>query len=418
MPQTVEITEGPLARERQAALADVLVRTLGVEREEAELTALMAPCAVGPLASAADGERLLAALAGAGFAARAGAFVAGPVAAEAFVPAVPHAAPAAYAPPAPAYVPPPEAVATRSSNAPVVAVAVVLAVVALGLGAFILSGRAAPAVVPVVVDTPPGSDGGVQTVISEPTDDMMMEGDPATMDDPTMASAAPAYDALPSPPPAPSDGVRTVRLADGQFSMTLSEGGQTWRLPRPLSANTSISGIQRRPLAGRDVVQFEARDGRWATTYFWEFRQGLLHFVGQDGSGTTNVSEAPGSRAVVSAALGYVPGDDVVRGSSRASRAPARAAPRRSRIRGADTPSAPNIIVMGSYQPYDQAGLDARYAQAQQTGLTLQVVPSETYGMTPGLTVIVAGPYDRATALRLLDQVRVYVPDAFRNALD
>ena len=73
---------------------------------------------------------------------------------------------------------------------------------------------------------------------------------------------------------------------------------------------------------------------------------------------------------------------------------------------------------MGSYQPYDRAGLDARYAPAQQTGLTLQVVPSETYGMTPGRRVIVAGPFDRDTALRLLRQVRQVVPDAFRNSLD
>ena len=226
-----------------------------------------------------------------------------------------------------------------------------------------------------------------------------------------LLASAPARQA-----PAPSGGLQTVRLRDGQFSMTLSEGGRTWRLPRPLSANTSISNIRRVTLAGRDIVQFEARDGRWATTYFWEVRQGLLHFVGQDGSGTVNVSEAPGSRAVVAAALGYVPGDDVVRGSGRASRAPARQSARASTPRGGA--NAPNIIVMGSYQPYDRAGLDARYAQAQQTGLTLQVVPSETYGMTPGLRVIVAGPFDRDTALRLLPQVRQVVPDAFRNSLD
>jgi hypothetical protein len=215
---------------------------------------------------------------------------------------------------------------------------------------------------------------------------------------------------------APSGGLRVVSLRGGQTSLTLSEGGRTWRLPRSLSAGTAVSNVQRTTLAGRDIVQFEARDGRWTTTYFWEYRQGLLHFVGQDGSGTTNVSEAPGSQAVVSAALGYVPGDDVVRGSGDASRPTARPSARPSAPRGES--NAPNIIVMGSYQPYDQAGLDARYAQAQRTGLTLQVVASETYGMTPGLRVIVAGPFDRDTALRLLPQVRQVVPDAFRNALD
>ena len=415
MPQTVEITEGPLARERQAALADVLVRTLGVEREEAELTALMVPCSVGPLASADDRERLLVALAGAGFAARPGAAVAEDGAFAAAIPAPPVYTAPVYAAPAPPEAYAPES--ARASNGPIVAAAVVLAVVALGLGAFVLSGRAAPPAETVAVDAPPpGSDAGVQTVIDEPADDLSMDGDAMAPEGDMMAPepAAPQVDALPSPP-APSGDVHTVRLSDGQLSMTLSENGQTWRLPRALSPSTSISGIQRRTLAGRDVVQFEARDGRWATTYYWEVRQGLLHFVGQDGSGTTNVSEAPGSRAVVQAALGYVPGDDVVRGDA-ASRAPARSAPRRTR--GPDTASAPNIIVLGSYQPYDQAGLDARYAQAQQTGLTLQVVPSETYGMTPGLTVIVAGPYDRETALRLLGQARLYVPDAFRNSLD
>ena len=506
MPLLVEITEASLPRERQAALARVLVAELNVEPEEAELTALVMPALVGPFATAADRDAFLVALAEAGFAARAVADEA-PRAASAPEPAyaapahipVPAApvAPPAYA--APAYTAPPEATPTSGSNGIAVAVAIVLGVVAAVLAVVVITGRATTAETAVVAEAPPGGypasgdTGGDATPIGDAPEapaltddadfalgysprrgvnwDLFTQGSQtrysgAPDDTPVPVRNAPSarhgaavgdvppggqvttdgclpqrpedggrwcrtattggegwiYDRylLASAParqaPAPSGGLQTVRLRDGQFSMTLSEGGRTWRLPRPLSANTSISNIRRVTLAGRDIVQFEARDGRWATTYFWEVRQGLLHFVGQDGSGTVNVSEAPGSRAVVAAALGYVPGDDVVRGSGRASRAPTRQSARASAPRGGA--NAPNIIVMGSYQPYDRAGLDARVAQAQQTGLTLQVVPSETYGMTPGLRVIVAGPFDRDTALRLLPQVRQVVPDAFRNSLD
>ena len=217
-------------------------------------------------------------------------------------------------------------------------------------------------------------------------------------------------------PPNSGGGIQTVRLDDGQTSLRLSEGGQTWNLPRPLSASVSISDVRRTTLAGRSIVQFTARDPRWTTTYFWEYRQGLLHFVGDDGRGTTNISEAPGSRAIIQAALGYVPDDGVVRGSGDASRAPTREAPRTApRL---STANVPNVIVMGSYAPGDEAALNARYAQAQLTGLTLQVVPASTYGMNGDYRVIVAGPYDRDTALRLLEQVRQTIPDAFRKALD
>ena len=216
-------------------------------------------------------------------------------------------------------------------------------------------------------------------------------------------------------PAASGGGVQTVRLRDGQLSLRLSEGGQTWNLPRALSPGTSVSNIQRVSLAGRSIVRFTAQDARWSTTYYWEYRQGLLHFVGTDGN-RTNVSEAPGSQAIIQADRGYVPGDDIVRGSGTASRAPTRQAPRRPS--SISTANVPNIIVMGSYGPGDDDALNARYAQAEQTGLTLQVVPASTYGMNGNYRVIVSGPYDYATTLRLLDQVRQYVPDAFRKALD
>ncbi len=218
-----------------------------------------------------------------------------------------------------------------------------------------------------------------------------------------------------APAPSGGGGVQTVRLRDGQTSLRLSEGGQTWNMPRPLSPGTSVSNIQRVTLAGRSIVRFTAQDARWSTTYYWEYRQGLLHFVGTDGS-RTNVSEAPGSQAIIQADQGYVPSDDVVRGSGNASRAPTRQAPRRSsRI---STANVPNVIVMGSYGPGDDDALNARYAQAQQTGLALQVVPASTYDMNGDFRVIVSGPYDYATTLRLLEQVRRYIPDAFRKALD
>ncbi|HEX9952047.1 MAG TPA: hypothetical protein VGB53_09785 [Rubricoccaceae bacterium] len=506
----VEITEASLPRERQAALAQILIAELNVEPEEAELTALVMPALVGPFATAADRDAFLVALAEVGFAARAVAdeaptdalppepAYAAPTYAAASAPAAYAAPPIPVAPVAPpTYAAPPEAAPVSGSSGLAVAVAIVLGVIAAVLAVVVLTGRGGREETTVASDAPPGgypssgdADGDATPISDAPeaetpvlTDDAAFalgysprrgvnwdlfsagtqtrysgapDGTPIPVRDAPSARNGTAVDDVPPgeavttdgclrPRPedggrwcrtdyaggegwiydryllasaparrasAPSGGLQTVRLRDGQFSITLSEGGRTWRLPRSLSANTSVSNLQRTTLAGRDIVQFEARDGRWTTTYFWEYRQGLLHFVGQDGSGTVNVSEAPGSRAVVAAALGYVPGDDVVRGSGNASRAPTRNSTPRS---GA---SAPNIIVMGSYQPYDQAGLDARYAQAQRTGLTLQVVPSETYGMTPGLRIIVAGPFDRDTALRLLPQVRQVVPDAFRNSLD
>ncbi len=445
----IEITGPALPRERQAALVSVLVRELGVEPEEAELTVMFMPCVVGPVETVEARDRVLVALAEAGFAAR-------PSAVQAPVPASPPVAASMTV------APPPVAVlaaaplvadvpvtAEASSNGTAVAVAIVLGVIAAVLGVVVVSGRALPA------DTVTAAEAAAPPTYApadgDPVDDIV-EGD--RMADPsdadydrygfspqrgvnwgafasgaqTRTAGAPngtpvpirdapsarhgravgdvppgapvstdgclpprpedsgrwcrtgdaggegwVYDrylfaSAPRPaPPQPSGGIQTARLRDGQFTMTVSEGGQTWRLPRPLSASTSISGIQRRTLAGRDVVQFEARDGRWATTYFWEVRRGLLHFVGQDGSGTTNVSEAPGSRAVVAAALGYVPGDDVVRGPAASS------APSRER---AAAPSS-YIVLLGSYRRDDDSGLQERLALARQTGLALQVVNAE-----------------------------------------
>ncbi len=512
MSLTVEITEQVLSRERQAVLSDLLVRTAGMEPDEAALTALVMPCAIGPMPSAEAQRSLLAALQQAGFSARAGTGDSMPdYAAPAPPPAYPAAAPAyvpqpaAYPTPGP-YVPaaaspyaPTPAPAT-SSNTAIIAVAAVLGVAVIALAAVLwMRSDDTPRTTPAVstTDTPPGygstpiaggetadtmaSDDYVEPVRSDGADYALgyspnqgvnwglfsqgaqtryaaaPNGTPIPVRDAPSGRHGTAVADVPSGgavstdgclPPRPEDGARWCRtdyaggegwiydrflrasapaprassggsggvqtgtLSDGQTTMTVSDGGRTYRLPRPLSANTSVSDIQRKTLAGRPVVQFTARDARWTTTYYWEYRAGLLHFVGTDGS-RTNVSEAPGSQAIISADQGVIPGDDIVRGSGNASRAPTRRAPSRGSM--ADVP---NIIVLGSYQPSDRAGLEARLAQARQTGLPLQTVSSESYGMSPGLTVIVAGPYSRDEALRRLEQVRRYVPDAFRKALD
>ena len=73
--------------------------------------------------------------------------------------------------------------------------------------------------------------------------------------------------------------------------------------------------------------------------------------------------------------------------------------------------------MLGSYLLGDDAGLEARVAQAQRTGLSLQVVPSERYGMSAGYLVIVAGPFDGSTADRMLNQAQTYVGDALLRTL-
>ena len=80
-------------------------------------------------------------------------------------------------------------------------------------------------------------------------------------------------------------------------------------------------------------------------------------------------------------------------------------------------PSAPAYVVMGSYLPGDEAGLQARVAQAELAGVPLETGPSERYGMNPGYVVIVSGPYERSRAERVLAQVRPHVLDAFLRAV-
>lgn len=500
MSYRVEILDASLTRERQAALVAVLVAELGVEPETAELTALVTPCVVGPVATVAEREQLLAALATAGFAARpavpdtAGAFEAAPSA-----PAVV----AAPAPPPPA--PPPLAVApvaepaeapVARSNRGLVALAAGLGVVAVGL-AFAAFGTDDEVQTDTVVVEP------ARPTVYAPEDDVM-EGDTVMIDEPmedevraperprddpdfrlgfspgrgvnwdvferggqvrrasapggyavpvrdvpsrnhgtVLAEVPPGgqvqtsgclprrpedggrwcrtgyggsdgwiYDrylaagAPPRPPyapPPPDGGVQIGRNADGEVTLTLAEGGRVRRMPRNLSAGTSVSNVQRRTLAGRDIVQFEARDVRWATTYYWEPRAGVLHFVGQDRrTGGTNVSDQPGSYDVIYAARGGVPATTA---GPRAPRAPARA------------PASSYLVLLGSYVHGDDYGLQGRLAQAQQTGLALQVVDAEQYGLRAGYTIICVGPYDRATADRVLAGVRPYVPDAVLSPL-
>ena len=447
MSLTVEITEPVLSRERQDVLSDLLVQTAGMEPDEAALTSLVMPCAIGPMPSAEAQQALLAALHQAGFSARAGA-------AEAAAPPVVPAYPAPARAGTPAAGPHAPTPAPASSNTALIAVAFVLAIAAAIFGTLLLTrpdGAAAPPPPVAATDTPPG-DGGtavaddgdsgaepsvepvqtdaadyalgyspdhgvnwslfaedVQTRYAAAPDDtpIPVRDAPSGRHGRAVAEVAPGagvstdgclparpedggrwcrtdvaggegwiYDrylraSVPAPRP-PAGSVQTARLADGQLTMTVSDGGRTYRIPRSLSAGTSVSDIRPRTLAGRDVVQFTARDARWTTTYYWEYRAGLLHFVGTDGS-TTNVSEAPNSQAIIRADRGDVPGDDVVRGNGTASGAPRRPS-------SGATANVPNILVLGSYDPSDKAGLAARLALARQTGLPLQTVASEAYG--------------------------------------
>ena len=144
MSYQVEIADGPLGRDRQAALAAILAPRLGVEPEEAELLALITPSTVGPVATAGAQAALVAA----GFAAR----------------AVGQAAPPA--PPASDPVPdgPAPDAAPRKSRAGLAAVLLALAVA--GLAGVALASRPATTDT-VIVDGPPGAgtdDGGGTTI--------------------------------------------------------------------------------------------------------------------------------------------------------------------------------------------------------------------------------------------------------------
>lgn len=517
MSYRVEITGGPFSRERQAELVRLLVPTVGIEPEEAELNVLLAPCTVGPV-DAGTRDRLLDALGAAGFEATAtGAAPVytnepayaepayaepayAPPPAPAYAPPTPPYESPAYEPPAPAYA---ETVAEPArSNGMLIAVAAVLGLLVVGLGVTALLANRGDAPDPVVVDAGTPGYGGSEPTPTTTIDDDLVDGsmvEGSVVEEPTSAGSSDAAEyalgysprrgvnwdvfvsadrvrtaAVPDGTPIPirdapsgrhgdaiaevaygnqvrttgclarrddggrwcqvsgdqgwiydrylqsgsapprsaptrtaSSGVQTSRTRDGQFTMSVSEGGRTWRLPRPLSAGTSVSGITQRSLAGRDVVEFTARDARWTTTYYWEYRAGLLHFVGESG-GRTNVSEFPTSRAIIAADLGYVPGDDIVTGGGSSSNG------------GSSSSSAvptQALVVMGSYRLGDDAGLRARVAQAQLSGVALETGPSENYGMSPGYIVIVSGPYERAQADRVLARVKPHVLDAFLRTI-
>ncbi len=384
MSLTVEITEHALTRERQAVLSDLLVRTAGMEPEEAAMTALVMPCAIGPMPSAEAQRSLLAALQQAGFAARTGGGEPEPV-----------YAPPAYQQPAytqPAYAPTaagPYAAAPaprHSSNTALIVVASVLGLAVVALGVLLLTrAPAEPAAPPVAstTDTPAyaGSTPIEASTAGTVTDD---------------AAVAPA-----------EDYVEPVRSDGADFALGYSPSqGVNWSLFSNGTQTRYAAAPNRTPIPVRDAPS--GRHGRaLATIPPGDAVQtdGCLPSRPEDGARWCRTGYAGGEGWVY---------DRYLRDSRPQAPRPQTPRPQTS----TEDRSAPNIIILGSYQPYDQAGLDQRLAQARQTGLPIQTASSESYGMSPGLTVIVAGPYSRDEALRLMDGVRRYVPDAFRKALD
>ncbi len=405
MSLTVEITEQALSRERQAALADLLIQTAGMEPEEASLTALVMPCAIGPMASAEAQRSLLAALQQAGFAARAGAGEPGAAYQAPAYPAPPvYAPPPAYPAAPPVYSPSgayaplaagpyaPTPAPKASSNTAIIAVAAVLGVAVIALTAILLlQNKDTPdeTIIVPTTDTPPSYG---STSISSGDDDTMMADTMAMMETEPMAQ---------EPEPIRSDG------ADYALGYSPSQG-VNWSLFSQGSQTRYAAAPNRTPIPVRDAPS--GRHGRTLATISpgdAVQTDGCLPSRPEDGARWCRTGYAGGEGWVY---------DRYLQGSR--PQAPRQAPPARTARRSGEDYSAPNIIILGSYQPYDQAGLEQRLAQARQTGLPLQTATSDSYGMSPGLTVIVAGPYSRDEALRLLDVVRRYVPDAFRKALD
>jgi hypothetical protein len=265
----------------------------------------------------------------------------------------------------------------------------------------VIVGDQAPAVVPAEAGLTAGLDDSYGPDV--PGEGMMMDTVAMVMDTPE-----PVYG---EPPPSAAPAARADRLPSGETRVVVEAYGRTYRFPRTLSRSTSVGSLRHRVLAGRDVVEFEARDARWATTYYWEYGTGAAHFVASDGN-LTNVSREPDSEAVLRAALGYMPERTF------------RTAEERTAERGASAPSAsvrtgPAYVILGAYQTYDQGGLDERRRRVAASGYTIQTAMSQELGMNPsGLRILYLGPFDRPTAERIRDQMRAYASDAYLRSVD
>lgn len=380
MPYRVQITEARLSREHQAELAALLVAHTGVTPEEAELSALMTPCAVGPVATAEARDGLLEALAAAGFGARATGEAPGDPPAEASRSlAAPETSPLdeppsyepltseepVYEAPAPAA--PPSVPARTNWGAVVLGVA---AIAAAAVVAVVVLTRPAP--LPVVVENasaPPGYAG------AEAPEVVYVDETPEPVE---------AADAAPEPPDEadfergfdPRRGVNWDVFASETQVRYAAAPGRT-----PIPIRDAPSGRH-----GRAVG--EVSSGGAVRT------DGCLPRRPEDGGRWCRTADGQGW--IYDRYLATSP-------------PPTRSAP-------ASEPTSV-LVVLGSYAIGDDAGLQARYAEANRTGLGLEIGPSERFGMKPGYTVIISGPYDNETSLRVLAQAQRVVPDAFRRSL-
>lgn len=441
MSYCVTITDGSLSRSRQAVLAAVLAQRLNVEPEEAELMALVTPCTVGPVATAGTRDRLVSALVGAGFSARA---------AEPAPLAVREAEPPAAAP---------DAVPARGRAGLVVAV--VLALVVAGLAGAALASRPDDTDTVIVDESPPNA------VMADGPDTVPVEAPPPV--DPDLADFetygysprhgvnwnlfAPGgqtrYSSSPDGTPVP---VRDAPSRRHGTALTDVPNGSTVETDGCLPPRSDGGRWCRVDLGGREgwvydrfltsAPQVPSDDADFALGYSprrgvnWNvFASGVqVRYAAAPRRTPVPVRDAPSARhgralADVSSGAavrtdGCLPRRDDGGHWCRTDAAGGEGwiydrfladAPRQTSSR----PSRPTaaVIVLGSYTPDDVYGLDARLAQARQTGLAVETAPSERFGMSPGYTVIVAGPYDSDAAAQMLAQVRFVVPDAFIKSL-
>lgn len=99
------------------------------------------------------------------------------------------------------------------------------------------------------------------------------------------------------------------RTGDGELRLAVVDGGRVaYRLGRPLSAATRVSGLTFRTVGPADAIVFRAGDGQWTTEYVWEpATDALAYRAREDGTGRERFSDGLVAGDPVADFLGYAP---------------------------------------------------------------------------------------------------------------
>ena len=97
------------------------------------------------------------------------------------------------------------------------------------------------------------------------------------------------------------------RTDTGEVRLAVVDGGRVaYRLDRPLSGATRVSGLTFRDVGPADAVVFRADDGQWATEYVWEPATGALAYrAREEGTDRERFSDGLVAGDPVADYLGY-----------------------------------------------------------------------------------------------------------------